>query len=115
MAAFLGACVAGNGGQGAGGAGAVAGSYQASVKGNDFSGKLRPGAAGKRLTASGARAVTGHAVLVRGVSLSLGQDRGLLAKEGARALCQQAGGRFEETALGQYQAPSAWIFRGGCA
>ena len=114
MAALLGACVAGDGGQGAVSSRAASGSYQASVKGTDFTGELRPGAAGKMLTASGARATRGQEVLVRGATVSLGQDRGLMAKDGARAICQQAGGRFDEKALGRHQAPGAWIFRGAC-
>ncbi|VDC31705.1 hypothetical protein [Pseudogemmobacter humi] len=95
----------------------VPGEYQVSVGGDAFWGDVRPGAPGIELTAGGARPVPGHEIRIRpyaGFS-GLGGDAGALAKKAARLACQEAGGRFNETAIGAHDRAGAWIFRGGCA
>ena len=114
----LGACVGGGAGQGGKAAPAARpGVYQASVKGDAFLGEVRAAGPGKALTAAGAVPVLGHAVTVRNATqfTPIGPDAGAAAKRGARALCAEAGGRFNEQAIGRHDGAGAWVFAGACA
>ena len=84
--------------------------------GRSLQASLQPGAAGRSLGANGVRRLSGQTVRVIATDGALANDQGALAKKAARAGCQQAGGRFNEAAIGRFERQGdAWLFDGGCA
>lgn len=94
---------------------ARAGDQQVMVGTEAFLARVAPDAPGLILTAAGAKPVVGQAVAVTRAAGAMAFDEGALAKKAARAGCLAAGGRFQEAAIGGYQATGAWLFRGACA
>lgn len=94
---------------------ARSGDHQVMVGTEAFLARVAPDAPGLMLTAAGARPVAGQAVAVTRAAGRMAFDEGGLAKKAAREGCLAAGGRFQETAIGGYQAAGAWLFRGACA
>jgi hypothetical protein len=91
------------------------GDQSVTVGAEAFLARIAPDAPGLMLTADGAKPVAGQAVAVTRAAGPMEFDEGALAKQAARAGCLAAGGRFQETAIGGYQAAGAWLFRGACA
>lgn len=84
-----------------------------SVDGIAFTALRQPGVPGVELTGAGARSVAGDTILVSR-SPALAMHEGAVAKKAARIGCLETGGRFNEVAIGGYEAGS-WVFAGGCA
>jgi hypothetical protein len=95
--------------------GAKAGQQPVTVAGQDFVAEVRPGAAGVMLTGAGAERVTGMTVRVSRQGTPLGLADGVPAKAAAALACGQAGGAFNNRALGRVAALGVWAFDGGCA
>lgn len=86
------------------------------LDGQSYSVALGARGTGTMLTAAGARPVQGRALTVSGAGAPMAQDQGAVAKRAARAGCDAAGGRFQDTALGAFdRAGQAWVFAGACA
>lgn len=94
---------------------ARSGDQSVTVGAEAFLARIAPDAPGLMLTAQGAKPVAGQAVAVTRAAGPMAFDEGALAKKAARAGCLAAGGRFQEVAIGGYQAAGAWLFRGACA
>ncbi|MGP3696176.1 hypothetical protein [Rhodobacter sp. NSM] len=94
---------------------AIPGASELTVEGQGFLAELRPGPAGERLTAAGARPVAGFTVDVRRAAPPLHYSDGAAAKRAAEAACEGQGGRFDPTAVGRVSAPGLWRFTGACA
>lgn len=110
-ALLLGACVAQTGAMRSVSSGPVS----LTVDGQDFTADFREGRPGMELTRHGARAVQGREIRVTRTAALLRMDEGALAKRAARAGCAEAGGRFNETAIGGFDRAGGWVFPGGCA
>ncbi len=93
---------------------AKAGQYPISARGSAFVAEVRPGNPGLIISKQGATAVTGLTVQVSRQGTALGQDEGKTAKDAAVAACGQAGGRFDDRAVGRVGAPGVWVFEGAC-
>lgn len=113
-ALLLGACVAQTGAVRPAG-GSIGGPVSLTVDGHAFAADIRAGRAGMELTRHGARPVQGQEIRVTRAATPLRMDEGAQAKRAARAGCAEAGGRFNETAIGGYDRAGGWVFPGGCA
>ncbi len=76
---------------------------------------VMPGNSGLIISKAGATAVTGMTVRVTRGGTPLGQADGKVAKAAAVAGCSQAGGRFDDRAVGRVAALGVWAFEGACA
>jgi hypothetical protein len=79
-----------------------------------FVAEVQPGNAGLIITKQGATAVTGLTVRVTRQGTALGVDDGKPAKAAAVVACTQAGGRFNEQAVGRVVGLGVWAFEGAC-
>lgn len=91
-------------------------SHQVVVDGQTYVVQIEGRGTGTMLTAGGARPVQGQLLRVMGTAAPLSQDQGAVAKRAARSGCVAESGRFNETALGNYEpAARQWVFAGACA
>jgi hypothetical protein len=76
--------------------------------------EVRPGNAGLIITKAGATAVTGLTVRVTRTGAALGASDGKSAKAAAVAACGQAGGAYNDKAVGRVAGLGVWAFEGAC-
>ena len=86
--------------------GAKAGQQIVALGDASFVAEVQPGNAGLIITKAGATAVTGLTVRVTRTGTALGAADGKIAKAVAAAACGQAGGRFDDRAVGRVAALS---------
>jgi hypothetical protein len=101
-------------GQGAKG-GAKSGQQIVTLGEVSFVAEVQPGNPGLVISKAGATAVTGQTVRVTRSGSALAAGDGKLAKQVAEAACSQAGGAFNEQAVGRVVAMGVWAFEGGCS
>jgi hypothetical protein len=93
----------------------TAGQQVVTLADQSFVAEVRPGNAGLIITKEGATAVTGMTVRVTRPAAALGAADGKIAKTAAVAACGQAGGVFNDKAVGRVAALGVWAFQGACA
>jgi hypothetical protein len=94
---------------------AKAGPQEVTLAGVSYLGSVQRGNPGLIITKAGATAVTGMTVRVTRNGTALGAADGKAAKAAAVAACGQAGGRFNDQAVGRVAALGVWSFEGACS
>ncbi len=94
--------------------GAKSGQQIVALSQASFVAEVQPGNAGLIITKKGATAVTGMTVRVTRTGTALGASDGKPAKAAAVAACGQAGGVYDDQAVGRVAALGVWAFEGAC-